>query len=143
MKKKTTTVQCCMPASSSDLVAPFCIPVGSTCCGDTFCVAGEVCCGGFCCPAVCLFFLPSLYPPHSSLLQSHLPSFLTKREKKNRTQPATSTSRPQAAARSAPSAPAPPPAPTTPRHPPAHHPHPHCNVVPPTYPSAAISNREG
>ena len=56
-------VQCCMPASSD--LAPFCMPIGSTCCGDTFCVAGESCCGGFCCPAVrTSFFLPSFLPSY-------------------------------------------------------------------------------
>lgn len=50
-----------MPSSPS--VAPFCIPSGSTCCGDTFCNAGESCCGGGCCAAVSLFSrLPSLPP---------------------------------------------------------------------------------
>ncbi|KAK4694599.1 hypothetical protein P7C71_g3006, partial [Lecanoromycetidae sp. Uapishka_2] len=39
--------QCCMP--NSTLIAPYCMPTGSTCCGNTFCVEGETCCGDFCC----------------------------------------------------------------------------------------------
>ncbi|KAF6233889.1 hypothetical protein HO173_008101 [Letharia columbiana] len=42
--------QCCIAASSS--VPPFCMPTGSTCCGDTFCVADETCCEEGCCPAL-------------------------------------------------------------------------------------------
>lgn len=58
------TDQCCMPTSPS--VGPFCMPTGSTCCGDTFCVVGETCCGEYCCAPVSLFF-----PFHPSLLSSH------------------------------------------------------------------------
>lgn len=39
-----------MPTSPN--IGPFCMPTGSTCCGDTFCVAGQSCCGEFCCAAV-------------------------------------------------------------------------------------------
>ena len=45
---------CCIP--SSTVIAPFCVPQGSSCCGNTYCEAGETCCGGSCCPAVSLVF---------------------------------------------------------------------------------------
>ena len=49
--------QCCVPTSK--LVAPYCMPNGSTCCRNTFCVKGETCCGDFCCAAVRSDFLTS------------------------------------------------------------------------------------
>ncbi|KAM0799925.1 hypothetical protein BDR22DRAFT_272021 [Usnea florida] len=70
--------QCCI-AESSD-VAPFCMPSGSTCCGNTFCVEGESCCGEFCCAAVSLTFpYPSVFvdiwlSSHSAIRR---PGFLT------------------------------------------------------------------
>ena len=136
-----------MPTSSD--LAPFCMPIGSTCCGNTFCVAGESCCGGFCCPAVRLFFLSSFYLPRSSpsefrLNYKPITSNKAKNKSIHRTQSATSNSQIRAAAPSAPSAPVPPPATTTPR-PTAAHPHSSSssNVVPPPCPSVAISSRAG
>lgn len=41
---------CCMPTSKT--IAPFCVVGNATCCGDTYCSAGETCCGGACCPSV-------------------------------------------------------------------------------------------
>lgn len=38
---------CCMPSSTD--IAPFCLPKDATCCGDTLCEAGEICCGNYCC----------------------------------------------------------------------------------------------
>ncbi|KAL2047640.1 hypothetical protein N7G274_000682 [Stereocaulon virgatum] len=41
--------ECCTPETTS--LGPFCMPIGSSCCTNTFCVAGDTCCGNFCCPA--------------------------------------------------------------------------------------------
>ncbi len=42
--------QCCMPKTND--LAPFCTPLNSICCGNTFCVEGETCCRDFCCAEV-------------------------------------------------------------------------------------------
>ncbi|KAK0508857.1 hypothetical protein JMJ35_009133 [Cladonia borealis] len=43
--------ECCTPTASSE--APFCMPTGSTCCPNAYCVETESCCGdGGCCPAI-------------------------------------------------------------------------------------------
>lgn len=129
-----------MPGSPS--VAPFCIPSGSTCCGDTFCNAGESCCGAGCCAAVSLFLqlpppsLPFIPFPFTPLLRL----ILTQRCL-HRTPPATSNSPAPAAVLSAKSAPVLSTATTAPRQTARTKPSRFHNAVPPTHPFAATSTQ--
>ena len=127
-----------MPTSSS--IAPFCMPTGSACCGNSYCAVGENCCEGFCCAAVRLFFSNSFlaflsFPP---MLCPVLSSGISDRP---RTPHATSASPAPAAVPSAPAAMLLPPAWITPRQT-ARTRQSRCrNAVPPTCPSAATSSR--
>ena len=72
MRKELTheTATCCMPRSQN--VAPFCIEQTASCCGDTFCKAGEACCGDFCCPLVSHVCLHAILACLDPLLLSQL-----------------------------------------------------------------------
>ena len=50
MVRPCESVKCCMARSPSN--APFCIAQDEYCCADTYCSAGETCCGDACCPSV-------------------------------------------------------------------------------------------